>query len=54
MEVRGKIRPFGAFDRIKGMQPLFSKNYPYLSKVLGEERKTILSRSMRAIFKMIF
>ena len=42
--IERKLDLFELFDRIKGMQPLFSKNYPGLSKSLEKERKYFLIR----------
>ena len=49
-----KLDLLGLFDRIKGMQPLFSKNYPYLSKVLGEERKNYFIKKYESEFQNDF
>ncbi|MBG07778.1 MAG: hypothetical protein CME68_03410 [Halobacteriovoraceae bacterium] len=42
--VESKLDLFELFDRIKGMQPLFTKNYPNLSSALEKERKLFFIR----------
>ena len=52
--IEKKLDLFGLFDRIKGMQPLFPKNYPSLSNTLEKERKDFFVKKYESEYQNKF
>ena len=52
--IENQLNLFDIFDRIKGMQPLFSKNYPNLSSALEKERKQFFIRKYKGQYENKF